>query len=266
MAAEKFSISWNEFGSTVINTFKNLFSDKHFTDVTLVSEDGKQVKAHKVVLSSCSPFFNKVLLLTPHQQPIIFLKGIKHSELLAIVQFIYLGQTDLAQDDLNQFMGAAADLQIEGLQGNQKPVSKTNFDTRTNTEIVPQNTIKENLGVDIIKNGSIHETPEEWNEQMYYKSQREDIQVKVNGGYTCDRCDYRTQKISNLKPHQISKHDGVKFVCDQCDRQFSTKTNLQTHKQAKHEGKTFICEECDFETSYPTNFSNHKAKVHKILQ
>ena len=90
MAAAKFSLSWSEFDSTVINTFKNLLSDKHFTDVTLVSEDGKQVKAHKVVLSSCSPFFNKVLLETPHQQPLIFLKGIKHSELLAIVQFIYL--------------------------------------------------------------------------------------------------------------------------------------------------------------------------------
>merc|ERR1719508_80687 len=122
MSSEKYSLSWNEFGTSAQSTFRNLIGDKDFTDVTLVSCDRKQIKAHKVILSSCSQFFHQILLENPHQHPLLFLKDIRYSDLLAIVQFIYLGQTEVAQDDLNHFMEAAKVLQIQGLNENDKPV------------------------------------------------------------------------------------------------------------------------------------------------
>ena len=162
MAAEKFSLSWNDFGDNVINTFQSLLTDEHFTDVTIVSGDGKQIKAHKVVLSSCSQFFNQILLENPHNHPLLFLKGITHSELQAIMKFMYLCQTDVAQDDLRHFMEASAELQIKGLQ--EKPESESkdlnleiDADHNSQTEN-SQNTVKGIYEIDIINNDAVDES------------------------------------------------------------------------------------------------------------
>merc|ERR1719186_340016 len=121
MTTEKLSLSWNEFGSSAQRTFTNLLSDQNFTDVTLVSCDHKQIKAHKVILSSCSQFFNQIFLSNPHQHPLLFLKDIRYSDLLSIIKFIYFGQAEVNQTDLDHFMEAAKVLQIEGLNENEEP-------------------------------------------------------------------------------------------------------------------------------------------------
>ena len=138
MSSEEFSLSWGQFGSSIKTAFKNLLNDQHFTDVTLVSEDNKQIKAHKVILSSSSKFFNQILLDNPHQHPLLFLKGISHSDLLAIVKFIYLGQTEVAQDDLNEFMGAAKVLQVQGLNETQEHI-KNEYNPEQDSK--PQNDV-----------------------------------------------------------------------------------------------------------------------------
>ena len=110
MSEEKFSLSWNEFASSTQNTFRNLIIDQNFTDVTLVSGDNKQIKAHKAIISSCSQFFNQILLSNPHQHPLLFLKDIRYKDLQLIIQFIYLGQTEVSQADLDSFMEAVIEL------------------------------------------------------------------------------------------------------------------------------------------------------------
>ena len=127
MPGEKFSLKWNQFGSSTQNTFRNLLNDQNFADVTLVSGDNKQIKAHKVILSSCSKFFNQILLSNTHPHPLLFLKDICHSDLLSIIQFVYLGQTEVTQDDLDHFMEAAKALQIEGLIENHNRVTNPNM-------------------------------------------------------------------------------------------------------------------------------------------
>ena len=117
MDEDKFDLTWKDFGENAAAMVRHLFNDSKFTDVTLVSDDRKRIKAHKVILSSCSLFFNQVLAETSTEHPLLFLKGIQHSELLAIVKFIYLGRTEIAEDDLGKFMKAAKELQIDGLQG-----------------------------------------------------------------------------------------------------------------------------------------------------
>ena len=112
---EKFNLNWNEFGSCTVDTFKELLSDQDFTDVTLACDDDKHLKAHKAILSSCSPFFKKILKKNPHQHPLVYLKGVDYSSLQSIIQFIYLGQTEVGQEDLEPFLAAAKDLEIRGL-------------------------------------------------------------------------------------------------------------------------------------------------------
>ena len=114
MSDEKFDLAWNDFESNAVNTIRNLFNDTEFTDVTLLSDDRRRIKAHKIILSSCSLFFKQILAETSTEKPLLFIKGIEYSELLAIVKFIYLGKTEIAEVDLSKFMKAANDLQIDG--------------------------------------------------------------------------------------------------------------------------------------------------------
>ena len=76
MSDDKFDLTWNDFGRNAEKTIRNLANDSLFTDVTLLSDDCKRIKAHKVVLSSSSIFFRQVLSETSADQPLLFLKGI----------------------------------------------------------------------------------------------------------------------------------------------------------------------------------------------
>ena len=85
------SLQWNDFKDNAINAFGSLRDDNDFADVTLACEDGKQVEAHKVVLASSSPFFQNILRKNKHIHPLIYMRGVKSDDLLAIVDFLYSG-------------------------------------------------------------------------------------------------------------------------------------------------------------------------------
>ena len=88
---------------------KELLMNEDFADVTLVTEDKKQIKANVHILSACSPVFKELLLLDEkNNQPIIFLKGVKYEELEAILQFIYLGQATFHEERVSKFLEAAS--------------------------------------------------------------------------------------------------------------------------------------------------------------
>ena len=70
MSTERFNLTWDQFEASVGNSFRDLLNDKDFADVTLVTEDDEQIKAHKVVLSTCSPVFKNILIKNHHQHPL----------------------------------------------------------------------------------------------------------------------------------------------------------------------------------------------------
>ena len=59
--SEKLCLRWNEFKENVQTAFGRLREDDEFSDVTLVCGDGQQMEAHKVILASSSPLFEKIL-------------------------------------------------------------------------------------------------------------------------------------------------------------------------------------------------------------
>ena len=119
MANEKLCLKWNDFQSLVQVSFGDLRTDTDFTDVTLACED-QSIKAHKVVLSACSPFFKKLLKTHSHPQPLIYMKGMKASSLTAIIDFLYLGEANIFQEELDSFLSLAEELQLKGLEGNSE--------------------------------------------------------------------------------------------------------------------------------------------------
>ena len=106
---------WTQFKSHLVSTQQALYQDKHFTDVTLVSDDEIQVTAHKVVLGSCSSFLRNLLLTNPHPHPVLYLRGIKKHHLEAIIQYMYWGETKVLQEDIDEFISVCNDLKVKDL-------------------------------------------------------------------------------------------------------------------------------------------------------
>ena len=99
----KFKIYWQE-----------LQNEKDFCDVMLVCED-KQIEAHKLVISSCSPVLENILKLNQTFHPVIYLRKVKYRDLQNLLNFMYQGEANVSEEDLNNFLGIAEDLNIRGL-------------------------------------------------------------------------------------------------------------------------------------------------------
>ena len=117
-------MAWNEFESCTSNSFKGFITREEFVDVTLACDDDKQVKAHKVILSACSPFFRNILRRNPHQHPLLYLKGVKYTDLQSVLNFMYHGEVNVAQEELNSFLAVAEDLRVKGLTQNNSSSDK----------------------------------------------------------------------------------------------------------------------------------------------
>jgi len=147
---EQFCLRWNDFHSNITSAFSEIRDDDDFLDVTLVC-DGDIVRAHKLVLSACSPLFRIMLKKNSHPQPMIFLRGIRFPDMVAILNFMYHGEVNVNQEDLQQFLAAAEELRIKGLsQANTWPEAKSDRNDTTTTNQVPKK--KMNSG------GSSHST------------------------------------------------------------------------------------------------------------
>ena len=125
METEKFCLKWNDFEKNISHAFRGLRDDKDFFDVTLACDD-EQIQAHKVILSACSPFFRNILRRNPHQHPLLYLKGVKHADLQSVLNFMYHGEVNVAQGELNSFLAVAEDLQVKGLTQNKSTKNESN--------------------------------------------------------------------------------------------------------------------------------------------
>jgi len=128
MGSEKFCLRWNDFETNISSAFRELRDDKDFFDVTLACDD-EQIQAHKVILSACSPFFRNVLRRNPHQHPLLYLKGVKYTDLQSVLNFMYHGEVNVAQEELNSFLAVAEDLRVKGLTQNQSGSSSRTKET-----------------------------------------------------------------------------------------------------------------------------------------
>ena len=119
-SSEKICFRWNDFETNVSSAFREIREEKDFFDVTLACDDDNQIQAHKVIIAACSPFFRNILRKNTHPSPLLYLKGVKYKDLVSVLNFMYMGEVNVALDDLNQFLAVAEDLRVKGLtQGGQ---------------------------------------------------------------------------------------------------------------------------------------------------
>lgn len=97
---QQYCLRWNNHRSNLLNVFDELLRDEAFTDVTLACDDGPPIKCHKMVLAACSPYFQNLFTDLPCKHPIIVLKDVKYCEIKAILEYMYRGEVNVAQDQL----------------------------------------------------------------------------------------------------------------------------------------------------------------------
>ncbi|KAK4883648.1 hypothetical protein RN001_006967 [Aquatica leii] len=117
MEGEQFSLCWNNFNNNLRTGFHALLKDEDLVDVTLAAE-GQYLKAHKAVLSICSPYLKELFRANPGDHPIVILPDVNYSALQSLLEFMYQGEVSVSQDEIPAFMKVAETLKVKGLTEN----------------------------------------------------------------------------------------------------------------------------------------------------
>ena len=118
--SEKLCLKWNDYQENVTTVFGSFRGDIEFRDVTLASDDGEHVEAHKVILAASSPFFHNIFKRNKqHSHSFIHMRGVKSKDLVAIIDFLYCGEANVYQENMDSFLAIAGELKLKGSLGNR---------------------------------------------------------------------------------------------------------------------------------------------------
>ena len=263
--SEKLCLQWNDFKDNTISAFGSLRDDTDFADVTLACEDGKQVEAHKVILASSSPFFQTLLIRNRHPHPLIYMRGVKSDDLLAIVDFLYCGEANVNQENLDSFLAIAEELQLKGLMG------KANGDEVIETETVKMpfpkkaNQIHKKV-TNISKDPGLFQTSS--SEKILSKEFDEfDRKVALTSYFSGDfpeldeKCHSMMEKTSNKHTNGLQ----VLYRCKVCGKE-DVNQNLKSHIEINHlEGVSIPCNFCEKTFRSRKSVYMHNYHMHKSL-
>ena len=258
---EKFNLIWQRFSAHGQELFKNLLESQEFADVTLISDDQHHYKVHKFILCACSTVFSKILTGNPHNSS-IFLRGIQHKELEAVLQFIYLGEATFYHEKINEFMNVAKSLDIKEI----------------NENVVKDEYLEESEGLtgnQIDDQGDALRSDENQSKEFKTsKIQSQEIKLDScitmihgeNKSYKCQQCDYQSGRKNNVKQHVQYKHNGIKHPCTECNYQATKASSLKQHIKSKHEGIKYECQLCAYWATSPSNLHQHINSIHKSIE
>ena len=283
------SIIWNNFDNYLASTLHILLTDDIFTDVTLVSDDQKQFKAHKVLLTACSPVFKSLLSFSDassFQQTVLFMRGISSKDMEALIEFIYVGKTNVHQESVNHFLTIADDLKIVGLSqknmhgdimNEKNPFLDLLLDRREeypSSEISKVTETKDVFNTEIVsgsgKNYEIH-TPDIEQDQSLknddYSSKKKWVTSTPNiSTFSCKKCTFTSMKKWKLTNHQ-RVHGEYKFECTLCQYKTTRKDIFKLHilgvKHKQRESHGFVCNKCEFKASNREVYETHVQENHK---
>ena len=238
---EKFSLKWNDFHSNLSKSFQEFRKEDDFFDVTLVGDDGKHVTTHKLVLASSSEYFKNVFTNSKkyfQSHALICLEDLQQDDLNNILDYIYHGEVQMHQQDLDRFLEIAQRLKLEGLIGGEQEEDE-------GTEYLePQKEAVENISKSekkIVKDFITIEKPvisiqasdihslEELDQKV-----EESYSKDATGNYACHHCTKSFGKRGNIKEHVEIHFDGLTFPCGFCDTVLRSRKSLRLHKSRQH--------------------------------
>ena len=261
MQEEKLCVKWNgDLQERLHTSFGKLREDNDFTDVTLACGE-KSIKAHKVILAASSPFFSKLLQAHPHPQPLVYMRGVKAEDLSAMVDFIYLGEANILQRNLERFLAFAEELELQGISdGDEHDLrSEAAVEYRTTVAALREEYLEkthQRRARDMKKDSSETFSPKikqeeedrklEEKAKTIQKREKQTIPIdpetratidsmikrQEDGLYTCTECDYTSMISGHMKEH-VEKHiQGLEYPCRSCDKVLGSSTGWRKHKRS----------------------------------
>ena len=283
MNQEKYNLNWHTYSDHLKEMLHEMMKSNELTDVTLVCDDKRQLKAHKIVLSACSSVFKSIVNDLPQNSSFIYLKGIQHQEMESILEFMYLGVATFHRERMNEFLNVAQNLEIKDISKDMEvdngnvsteeipdhEEASEDVDLQTNTESERKVSSANSMGIK--EHSQIKKTSEEkftcdqcgriFTLKASFIRHIQNLHEGVK--HTCNQCDYQASHQTGLTYHIQSKHQGMKYACNQCDQQFTSRSNLTYHIQSKHEGVKYACNQCDQQSTSQSNLTIHIKSKHK---
>ena len=252
--SEKFNLRWNDFQTNVAKSFGIFRNESYLHDVTLVSDDFKQIPAHKLVLSTTSEYFRNILQQTKQSQPLICLDGVNSEDLKNVLDYVYDGEVKIHKEELNKFLSIAEKLKLEGLlsNGNEDDVEnedkispEATSDKTTNFDVEPimvnnhPKKIKKRTRTHPLTETKLitYENRDNFSEEEHKQRLIDNVQVNSDRTASCKICGKLfggKDAKSNAKIHVEVHIEGLIYTCYLCDKKFRSKSSLSMHRSRKH--------------------------------
>ena len=294
---ESFSFAWSEYQLQSKSLLQNIYKGEEFYDVTLVSDDEQFIKAHKVVLAASSEYFRRIMSLqSSNSNPMVIMRGISGKILDNIMKFLYLGETAVCQDNMEEFIQVSKALKIKGLTG----------DNETDISTEPQNTPKSSI-IEMVdaaaRSFSVGELPqnEESNDsvnsnigkignsfqELLMEKQHEHIEIDLEDeedviqeetnacnigmdDYSLDEeVDEVVEEVIDVADDQesndaasVKEQEPENIYCDRCDFETTAMEEYQSHLTTEHVND-ITCKDCGFIVKDKVMLKDHMMNMHK---
>ena len=222
------------------------------------------MEAHKVILSASSPFFKNLLKRNKHANQLIYMRGMNSEDLLAIVDFLYYGEANVYQDNLDNFLNIAEELKLKGLNNGGEEAENprrhsdkppvTSDDTqkkhdKNETSIASQtSTISSQYYSEdhILLSTAVALPKHEFSGDM------NDLDAKI---------ETLIGRGENMMPY--GKQTIKAYVCQVCGKE-GNRTNIKNHIEANHiEVISIPCSLCETTFRSRNSLNSHKSRLHK---
>ena len=261
-SAEKLCLQWNDFQENILSSFKDLRLEKEFTDVTLACEDGQQIEAHKIVLTSSSPLFKNLLKANKHQHPLVYMRGVKSEDLHAILDFLYCGEANVYQHHLDSFLAMADELKLKGLTGGgqEKELSESTFVPATDFKGEPSYQNEQSLPR---KKKQPEPEPRTTFER---KSERTVSLVNSTVSADSDQLDEQIKSMIDSSENFVTRKNGRQMkasLCKVCGKELVL-SDMMRHIEANHlTGVTHSCDICGKISRSRNGLRHHNYEKHR---
>jgi len=223
----QYNFTWEKHTDHFRDMLYNMMNTKVLTDVTLVCDDHQEFRAHKVILSACSPVFSRIIEKLSNKDSVIYLRRVYSQEMKAILDYIYLGQTLIDKAFIHQFLSTAENLEIKDLWDKKFENSLGNETNQGNFNESQPNQCPESGCKKVFTMQEFmlrhHKSKHSKDKETYLKThiQSEHIQ-NLQESFQCQLCNlyFKDQR-------DLSKHIRISHYADTP----SKNTNVQNHSQ-----------------------------------
>ena len=280
MNFENFRLDWHDHTDHLRSMLHDMRKTRQYTDVTIVCDDLREFKAHKVVLSACSLAFKTMLERNDTKNPTIFLRDINSEQMEFLLQFMYLGNTQIEKASVTEFLKVAQDLKVEELVTNTTGVETSHPQTQP-MEVEKQSEGFKNVDVKPSSPSKINE-PEKFDCSQcdVFFSRERNLKRHVRRFHpspvpkTKPSTNQKIEESTTVVPSPVSNPslDVPNFViCPKCNYKADSKDQLNLHTQFVHideenEKSSVFCEKCGFCAETNDQLIAHTKKMHEELK